>query len=113
MDGKTDGRMENWMPISTLAKAGATKMSFQPKIINARVDVNFARVDIKFQTVTVTLFCYKLFSFLIPINIKILLILHTKFQPNIPSHFGEMDLNARVDVNVCMVYVNFQTAIVT
>ena len=54
MDGKTDGRMENWMPISTLAKAGATKMSFQSKIINARVDVNFARVDIKFQTVTVT-----------------------------------------------------------
>ena len=29
----------------------------------------------------------------------VLLILHTKFQPNIPSHFGEMDLNARVDVN--------------
>ena len=42
------------MPISNLAKAGPTKMSFQPKIINARVDVNFAKVDIKFQTVTVT-----------------------------------------------------------
>ena len=30
---------------------------------------------------------------------KVLLILHTKFQSNIPSHFGEMDLNAQVDVN--------------
>ena len=26
------------------------------------------------------------------------LILHTKFQPNVPIRFGEMDLNARVDV---------------
>ena len=25
-------------------------------------------------------------------------ILHTKFQPNILSHLGEMDLNARVDI---------------
>ena len=39
--------------------------------------------------------------------------LHTKFQPNIPSHFGEMDLNARVDVNFFRVDINFQTAIVT
>ena len=29
---------------------------------------------------------------------KVLIILHTKFQSNIPRHFGEMDLNARVDV---------------
>ena len=26
-------------------------------------------------------------------------VLHTKFQPNIPSHFGEIDLNAWVDIN--------------
>ena len=32
---------------------------------------------------------------------------------NIPSHFGEMDLNARVDVNFSRVDVNIQTAIVT
>ena len=50
---------------------------------------------------------------LIPINIKVLLILHTKFQPNIPSQFGERDLNAWVDVNVFRVDVNFRTAIVT
>ena len=33
------------------------------------------------------------------INIKVLLICHTKFQPNIPSHFGEMDFNACINVN--------------
>ena len=54
--------------------------------LNARVDMNFARADINFQTVI-----------LITISIKVLFILHTKFQPNIPSHFGEMDLNAWVD----------------
>ena len=32
------------------------------------------------------------FFILIPISIKVLLILHTKFQPNIPSHIGKMDL---------------------
>ena len=31
----------------------------------------------------------QLFFILIPINIKVLLLLHTKFQPNIPSHSGE------------------------
>ena len=41
--------------------------------LNARFEVNFAMV------------------ILIPINIKILLKLHTKFQPNIPSHSGEND----------------------
>ena len=79
--------------------------------LNARADVNFARVDVNFQTVTVTYFFF--FFILIPINIKALLILHTKFQPNIPSHFGEMDLNAPVNVNFFRVGVNFQTAIVT
>ena len=61
--------------------------------LNARVDVNFARVDMNFKTVTVTLFCIQIIFTLIPININVLLIFHTKFQPNIPSHFGEMDLN--------------------
>ena len=50
---------------------------------------------------------------LIPISIKVLLILHTKFQPNIPSHFGDMDLNAWVDVNFFRVDINFQTATAT
>ena len=31
--------------------------------LNAMDDVNFARVDIKFQTVTLNLFCYRLFLF--------------------------------------------------
>ena len=39
--------------------------------------------------------------------------LHTKFQPNILSHFGEMDLNARVNVNFFRADVNFQMVIVT
>ena len=43
-------------------------------------------------------------------SIKVLLILHTKFQPNIPSHFGERDLNAWVDVNFFRVDVNFQNS---
>ena len=50
---------------------------------------------------------------LLPININVVLILHTKFQPNIHSHFGEMNLNAWVDVNLFRVDLNFQTAIVT
>ena len=68
--------------------------------LNARVDVNFARVDVNLQTVTVTYFCYIFFFILILINIKVLLIVKTKYQPNILSHFGEMDLNAWVDVNL-------------
>ena len=71
--------------------------------LNARVDVNFARVDINFQTVTVIFF-----FILIPINIKVLLILHTKFHPNIPRHFGERDLNAWVNVFFFLVDINIQ-----
>ena len=41
------------------------------------------------------------------------MILHTKFQPNIPNHSRELDLNARVDVNFVRVDVNFQTVTVT
>ena len=33
----------------------------------------------------------QIFFILIPINIKVLLILHTKLQPNIPSRSGEND----------------------
>ena len=80
--------------------------------LKCQADVNFARVDVNFQKVTVTKFC-EYFFILIPINIKVLLIFHTNFQPNIPSHLGEMDLNAWVDVNLFRVDVNFQTAIVT
>ena len=60
--------------------------------------MNFARVDVHFQTVTVTSICHNFFFILIPISSKVLLLLHTKFQPNIPCHFGEMDLHAWVDV---------------
>ena len=35
--------------------------------LNARVKVNFARVDVNFQTVTVTYFCFNFLN-LIPIN---------------------------------------------
>ena len=80
--------------------------------LNARVNINFARVDVNYQMVTVNYVCYKFFFILILINIMVLLILHTKFQPNIPSHFGKRDLDAWVDVNFLRVDVNFQTAIV-
>ena len=51
---------------------------------------------------------FKHFFILIPINIKVLLILHTKFQPNIPSHFDVMDLNALADINFFRVDVYFK-----
>ena len=54
--------------------------------LNARVDVNFARVDINFKQSLP-----QIFFILISVNTKVPLILHTKFQPNILSHFGEMD----------------------
>ena len=47
---------------------------------HARVNVDFARVDVNFQTVTVTKLCHNVFVILIPTNIKVLLILHTQFQ---------------------------------
>ena len=87
-----DGRTENQTPISNLAKAGATS-----KFSNGHCD----------------LILFNIFFILIPINIKVLLILHTKFQPNIPSNFGERDLHAWVDVNFFRVDVYFQTAIET
>ena len=68
--------------------------------LNARVDVSFARVDVKFQTVTVTQFCYTFCFILISVNNNIPLVLLKKIQPNIPSHFGEMHLNIIVDVNI-------------
>ena len=48
--------------------------------LNALVDINFFRVDVNFRT-----------AISISINIKVLLILHTKFQPNIPIRSGEND----------------------
>ena len=80
--------------------------------LNARVDVKFARFDVNFQTVTVTKPVI-IFLDLKSINIKVLLILHTKFKPNIPSHFEDMDLSAWVNVIFFRVDVSFQTAIVT
>ena len=52
--------------------------------LNASVDVNFARVDVNFQTISVALYCFNFFFILIPIKSKAPHILHTKFQPNIP-----------------------------
>ena len=56
--------------------------------LNARIEVNFFMVDVNFQTVIVTNSATDFFILTI-INIKVLLILHTKFQPNIPNHLGE------------------------
>ena len=52
---------------------------------------NFFKVNANFQTAIVTLFHYRLFFNLISISIKVPLILHTKFQPNMPSQSGEND----------------------
>ena len=77
--------------------------------LNAKVNVNFA----KFSNGHCDLILLQIFFILISINTKVPLILHTKFQPNIPSHFGEIDINARNDVNFFQVDVNIQTVIVT
>ena len=55
----------------------------------------------------------QIFFLLISLNTSIPLILHTKFQPNISSHSGEIDLNVRVDINFVRVDIHFQTATVT
>ena len=81
--------------------------------LTTRVDVNIFRVDVNFSNGHCALIPLQIFFILIKIDIKVLLMLHTKFQPNIPSHFGEMDLNAWVDVNFLRVDVNVQTAILT
>ena len=57
--------------------------------LNARVDVKFFRVDVNFHTAIVTQFHYIFFFILIPVNTNVLLIPHTKFQPNISSCSGE------------------------
>ena len=53
---------------------------------NARVDVNFFRVDVDCHC---DLILQQIFFILISINIKVLLILHTQFQLNITSRSGE------------------------
>ena len=68
--------------------------------LNARVNVNFARIDVNFKNGHFDLVLISFFFILISVSTKVPLILPTKFQPNIPSHFGEMDLNDRVEVNV-------------
>ena len=78
-------------------------------LLNARVHKYFARIDVNFQMVTVTQLCNRFFFILILLNIRVPLILRTKFQPNI----AEIDLNARVDVNFVRVNVNFQTVMIT
>ena len=56
--------------------------------LKARVDVNFARVEVNFQKIIVTNSATDFFV-LISLSTKVPLIIHTKFQPNIPSHSGE------------------------
>ena len=58
--------------------------------VNSKVDLKFARVDVNFQMVTVSLFrntflffCFHITKHLGPI------ILHTQFQPNALGHSGE------------------------
>ena len=59
--------------------------------LNARVDVNVFRVNVNFQTFTVILFRYSVYFILISINSTVVLIFHTKFQPNIPCRSGKND----------------------
>ena len=54
----------------------------------------------KFSYATVVaLFPYRFFFILISLNIKVLLILHTKFQPNKPSRSG-----VKADILVLLVF---------
>ena len=58
--------------------------------LNAWVDVIFFKGRRKFNNYGYRdLIPLQIFIILIPINIKVLLILHTKFQPNILSRSGE------------------------
>ena len=63
--------------------------------LKARVDVNFPRVKVNFQKIIVTNSATDFFI-LISLSTKVPLIIHTKFQPNIPSHSGE-----KVDLWFC------------
>ena len=54
------------------------------------INVNLARVDVNFQS-------HYFFYFDISQH-KVPLIFHIKFQPNIPCHLGEIDLNVRIKV---------------
>ena len=67
--------------------------------LKTRIDVNFARVDVNFQTVIVTEFRYRFFFILISLSTKVSHIIHTKFQLNIPSHSGE-----KVDFHVFAIF---------
>ena len=50
--------------------------------LKARVDVNFARVDVNFQKGHCDLIPLQIFLILISVGTKVPLIIHTKFQPN-------------------------------
>ena len=76
-------------PTNTPYKISAKYTHFGERDLNAWVDVNFVRVDVNFQTAIVTKVRYTFFFILILINIEVLLILHTKFQPKILSRSGE------------------------
>ena len=56
--------------------------------LNARVDVNFARDDVNFQTIVVPSSAKNVFI-LISLNTKVSLIHHTKYQLNIQCHSVE------------------------
>ena len=57
--------------------------------LNARVDINFARVDVNFLNGHCDLIPLHIFFIWISINIKVLLILHRKFQLNMSSRSEE------------------------
>ena len=56
--------------------------------LNARVDVNFARDDVNFQTIVVPTSAKNVFI-LISLNTKVSLIHHIKYQLNIQCHSVE------------------------
>ena len=64
-------------------------------------------------TARVDLLLRQIIFILISLNTSVPFIFHTKFHPNIPSHLGEMDLNAWVDINFVSVDISFQTVTVT
>ena len=56
--------------------------------LNARIDVNFVKVNVNISNGHFDLILIQIIFIFISFNIKVLLVFHTKCQPNTPSHFG-------------------------
>ena len=59
--------------------------------LNARADVNLFRINVNFLNGHCDLIPQQIFFILVSINIKVPVVLHTKFHSNIPSRSGEND----------------------